>query len=49
MSKDKYEITIFNHINFYISYELYRHHSRNNMDISISDILNKAEKNMGIN
>ena len=49
MSTDKYEITLFNHINFYISYEIYNHYNKNNIDIKISDILNKAEENMGIN
>ena len=49
MSKDKYEITLFNHINFYISYEMYNHYNRRNKDMIISDILNQAEKNMGIN
>jgi hypothetical protein len=49
MSKDKYEITIFNHLNFFILYEMYDSFNRKNENINISTLLERVEENTGIN
>jgi len=47
--KDKYEIPIWNHINFFIFYELFDSFNRNGEDLKVSELLKRVEPKTGIN
>ncbi len=46
---NKLEIPVFNHINFFVLYELYDSYNRNNEDIKVSELLKRVELKSGVN
>ena len=47
--KDKYEIPIWNHINFFMFYELFKSFNEKEENITVEELLQRVEAQIGIN
>lgn len=45
--KDKYELPIWNHVNFHMFYELYDSFNRNQQNITVNELIDRVDRKIG--